>query len=177
MMVQANDEQQKESNAVPPENEKKTTVGIEEEDVDKSGQQQQQMPLIALNHVSRLCKSVEGSVEFYTKVLGFVLINRPPTLDFNGAWLFNYGVGIHLVQKEDGGEPPDASVDHLDSMDNHISFQCEDMEAMERRLKEMGIKYLRRTIKEEEGSPIDQLFFNDLDGFMIVIGGSNTTSS
>jgi hypothetical protein len=43
------------------------------------------MPLMALNHVSRLCKSVKASVDFYVKVLGFVIIERPP-LDFNGAW-------------------------------------------------------------------------------------------
>ncbi|CAL9173625.1 unnamed protein product, partial [Musa hybrid cultivar] len=127
------------------------------------------MPLMALNHVSRLCRSVEASVEFYTAVLGFVPTGRPPTLDFNGAWLFNYGVGIHLVQEEDGGDLPDASLDRLDPMDNHISFQCEDMGAMEQRLKDLGVKYLRRTINEEEGSPIDQLFLNDPDGFMIEI--------
>ena len=40
---------------------------------------------------------------------------------------------------------------------------------MEQRLKDLGVKYLRRTINEEEGSPIDQLFFNDPDGFMIEI--------
>ncbi|THU58835.1 hypothetical protein C4D60_Mb03t18630 [Musa balbisiana] len=46
-------------------------------------------PLMALNHVSRLCRSVEASVEFYTTVLGFVPTGRPPTLDFNGAWYRN----------------------------------------------------------------------------------------
>lgn len=40
---------------------------------------------------------------------------------------------------------------------------------MEKRLKEMKIKYLKRTINEEEGSPIDQMFFKDPDGFMIEI--------
>ncbi|XP_072975166.1 glyoxylase I 4 [Typha angustifolia] len=127
------------------------------------------MPLMALNHVSRLCKSVDASIDFYVKVLGFVLINRPTSLDFKGAWLFNYGIGIHLVQNEDGGNSPDAVPDRLDPMDNHISFQCEDMGAMERRLKKMKIDYLKRTINEEEGAPIDQLFFNDPDGFMIEI--------
>jgi hypothetical protein len=44
------------------------------------------MPLMALNHISRLCKSVDASVRFYVKALGFVLIHRPPALDFSGAW-------------------------------------------------------------------------------------------
>ncbi|CAM0907133.1 unnamed protein product [Alopecurus aequalis] len=125
------------------------------------------MPLMALNHISRLCKSVDASVRFYVKALGFVLIHRPPALDFSGAWLFNYGVGIHLVQRDDARRAADVNPGELDPMDNHISFQCEDMGAMEKRLKEMGIKYMKRTINEEEGAPIDQLFFKDPDGFMI----------
>uniref|UniRef100_A0ACD5WN26 Uncharacterized protein n=1 Tax=Avena sativa TaxID=4498 RepID=A0ACD5WN26_AVESA len=160
------------------------------------------MPLMALNHISRLCKSVDASVRFYVKALGFVLIHRPPALDFSGAWyvphasltcveekyvraaenivtrrqrraclirLFNYGVGIHLVQRDDARRAADVNPGELDPMDNHISFQCEDMGAMEKRLKEMGIRYMKRTINEEEGSPIDQLFFKDPDGFMIEI--------
>ncbi|KAF8668970.1 hypothetical protein HU200_052182 [Digitaria exilis] len=130
------------------------------------------MPLMALNHISRLCKSVDASVQFYVKALGFVLIHRPPALDFSGAWLFNYGVGIHLVQRDDARKAPDVSPGgggELDPMDNHISFQCEDMGVMERRLREMRIRYMKRTINEEEGSPIDQLFFKDPDGFMIEI--------
>jgi catechol 2,3-dioxygenase-like lactoylglutathione lyase family enzyme len=132
-------------------------------------------PMMALNHISRLCRSVEDSVRFYVKALGFVLIHRPPALNFSGAWLFNYGVGIHLVQRDDARRAPDVSPagagggDELDPMDNHISFQCEDMGVMERRLREMGIRYMKRTINEEEGSPIDQLFFKDPDGFMIEI--------
>uniref|UniRef100_A0A0E0EFI6 VOC domain-containing protein n=1 Tax=Oryza meridionalis TaxID=40149 RepID=A0A0E0EFI6_9ORYZ len=128
-----------------------------------------EMPLMALNHISRLCKSVDASVRFYVKALGFVLIHRPPALDFNGAWLFNYGVGIHLVQRDDARRAADVNPGDLDPMDNHISFQCEDMEMMEKRLNEMGIEYMKRTINEEEGSPIDQLFFKDPDGFMIEI--------
>ncbi|KAG6575712.1 Lactoylglutathione lyase, partial [Cucurbita argyrosperma subsp. sororia] len=128
------------------------------------------LPLMALNHVSRVCRSVKDSVDFYTKVLGFVLIERPQSFDFEGAWLFNYGVGIHLMQSEDEDNGVrQGDKDHLDPLDNHISFQCEDMEAMEERLKELGVKYMRRTLDEENGESIEQLFFNDPDGFMIEI--------
>ncbi|XP_023548789.1 lactoylglutathione lyase [Cucurbita pepo subsp. pepo] len=128
------------------------------------------LPLMALNHVSRVCSSVKDSVDFYTKVLGFVLIERPQSFDFEGAWLFNYGVGIHLMQSEDEDNGVrQGDKDHLDPLDNHISFQCEDMEAMEERLKELGVKYMRRTLDEENGESIEQLFFNDPDGFMIEI--------
>ncbi|KAE8646385.1 uncharacterized protein LOC101214301 [Cucumis sativus] len=136
-------------------------------------QEEHPLPLMALNHVSRVCKNVKDSVHFYTKVLGFVLIERPQSFDFEGAWLFNYGVGIHLMQTEEDDDSVGvrgSDKDHLDPMDNHISFQCEDMEAMEERLKELGVKYMRRTLEEEEkGETIEQLFFNDPDGFMIEI--------
>ncbi|KAJ8565512.1 hypothetical protein K7X08_008088 [Anisodus acutangulus] len=127
-----------------------------------------EIPLMALNHVSRLCKDVKKSVDFYTKVLGFVLVERPQAFDFDGAWLFNYGVGIHLVHDKDEDRLPN-DTDNLDPMDNHISFQSEDMEGMVQRLEEFNIKYLKRTVGEEEGAAIDQLFFKDPDGFMIEI--------
>ncbi|OMP00817.1 hypothetical protein COLO4_12329 [Corchorus olitorius] len=125
-------------------------------------------PLMALNHVSRLCRNVKHSIDFYTKVLGFVLVERPPVLDFDGAWLFNYGIGIHLVQSKDEQRLP-SHTDHLDPMDNHISFQCEDMGEMEQRLKDFNTKYIKRTMEDESGAKIDQLFFNDPDGFMVEI--------
>ncbi|KAM1369223.1 hypothetical protein PS2_039467 [Malus domestica] len=134
---------------------------------DEQKEEDDSLPLMALNHVSRLCRNVEESVDFYTKMLGFVKIERPPAFDFDGAWLFNYGVGIHLVQSEDEERLP-PNQDHLDPMDNHISFQCEDMEAIERKLKKLDIKYIKRAVEDDEnGTTIDQLFFNDPDGFMV----------
>uniref|UniRef100_M1A970 Lactoylglutathione lyase n=2 Tax=Solanum tuberosum TaxID=4113 RepID=M1A970_SOLTU len=144
----------------------------EEEEIrdEKEKKNENGTPLMALNHVSRLCKNVEKSVEFYTKVLGFVLIERPQAFVFDGAWLFNYGVGIHLVHAKDNEDDKLTNhTDNLDPMDNHISFQSEDMEGMVQRLEKFKIKYLKRTVGEEEGAAIDQLFFKDPDGFMIEI--------
>ncbi|KAG6433573.1 hypothetical protein SASPL_105187 [Salvia splendens] len=50
-------------------------------DDEKHGEEKE-APLMALNHVSRVCRSVEESVEFYTKALGFVLIKRPESFHF-----------------------------------------------------------------------------------------------
>lgn len=44
------------------------------------------LPLLSLNHVSLLCRSVWDSTRFYEEVLGFVLIKRPSSFNFNGAW-------------------------------------------------------------------------------------------
>ncbi|CAN6907440.1 unnamed protein product [Brassica oleracea] len=53
--------------------------------------------LTSLNHVSLLCQSLEESMNFYQKVLGFFPVRRPESLDFEGAWLFGHGIGIHLL--------------------------------------------------------------------------------
>ena len=47
-------------------------------------------------------------------------------------------------------------------------LQCEDMEALEQRLKQFNVKYTKRTIDDDKnGTKIDQLFFCDPDGYMI----------
>ncbi|RLN25204.1 lactoylglutathione lyase [Panicum miliaceum] len=125
------------------------------------------LPLAALNHISVVCRSLESSVHFYRDVLGFVPIRRPGSFDFDGAWLFNYGVGIHLLQAEDPGSMPPKKTE-IDPKDNHISFQCESMEAVQRRLKELGVRYVQRRV-EEGGIFVDQLFFHDPDGFMVEV--------
>lgn len=80
------------------------------------------LPIMPLNHISKLSWNVKQSIDFYTKVLGFVLIERPQAFDSDGAWLFNYGVGIQLLQSKDYKDrlPNDQADDHLDPMVNHI---------------------------------------------------------
>ncbi|XP_041010789.1 virulence protein STM3117-like isoform X1 [Juglans microcarpa x Juglans regia] len=122
------------------------------------------MPLLALNHVSFVCKSVSNSVRFYEDVLGFVLIKRPSSFDFEGAWLFNYGIGIHLLESDNAPTKKSA----INPKDNHISFQCSDMNRVIRKLEEMNIEYVTAVVKEG-GITVDQLFFHDPDGYMVEI--------
>nr|KJB70591.1 hypothetical protein B456_011G081900 [Gossypium raimondii] len=77
--------------------------------------------LKSLNHISLVCKSVEESMNFYQDILGFAPIRRPGSFDFNGAWLFGYGIGIHLLQSEDPESLPKKK--EINPKDNHISFQ------------------------------------------------------
>ncbi|KAH0886354.1 hypothetical protein HID58_062450 [Brassica napus] len=67
--------------------------------MEKKKSDESRPPLMALNHVSRLCMDVKKSLEFLTS--GFVETERAASLDLEGAWLFSYGVGIHLVQVKD----------------------------------------------------------------------------
>ncbi|KAL0923858.1 hypothetical protein M5K25_004638 [Dendrobium thyrsiflorum] len=124
------------------------------------------LPLTSLNHISIVCRSVEESLNFYQKVLGFFPIRRPGSFDFDGAWLFNYGIGIHLLQSENPESMPRKG--EINPKDNHISFQCESLILVEDKLKDMGISYVQRTV-EEGGIFVDQIFFHDPDGFMVEI--------
>ncbi|XP_062182421.1 glyoxylase I 4-like [Phragmites australis] len=126
------------------------------------------LPLASLNHISVMCRSLQSSLNFYRDVLGFIPVRRPGSFDFDGAWLFNYGIGIHLLQAEDLESMPPTKTE-INPKDNHISFQtCESMEAVQRRLKELGVRYVQRRV-EEGGIYVDQLFFHDPDGFMIEV--------
>ncbi|KAF8406506.1 hypothetical protein HHK36_008595 [Tetracentron sinense] len=125
------------------------------------------LPLLSLNHVSFLCRSVIESAKFYEQVLGFVLIKRPSSFTFEGAWLFNYGIGIHLLQCNSVNDVPRRPL-VINPKDNHISFQCTDIKLVKRKLEEMGMKHVS-AIVEEGGVKVDQLFFHDPDGYMIEI--------
>lgn len=129
----------------------------------------QPLPLLSLNHVSLLVRDVWNSVRFYEDVLGFCLVKRPSSFNFHGAWLYNYGVGIHLLENK-AMEDYDAINEPrlINPKDNHISFQCTDVVLVKRRLMEMGMRYVTAVVKEE-GIKVDQVFFHDPDGYMIEI--------
>ncbi|XP_059654808.1 glyoxylase I 4-like [Cornus florida] len=137
---------------------------VEEEMMGRWPSKEQKLPFLSLNHVSFVCKSVSRSVRFYEDVLGFVLIKRPSSFDFEGAWLFNHGIGIHLLEADN--IPTKNGV--INPKNNHISFQCSDVELIMQNLREMKIEYVTAVVKEG-GVTVDQLFFHDPDGYMIEI--------
>ncbi|XP_074309270.1 glyoxylase I 4-like [Silene latifolia] len=122
------------------------------------------LPLLSLNHVSYVCKSLADSVTFYVDVLGFGLIKRPSSFQFEGAWLFNYGIGIHLLESNNHQR----RTTKINPKENHISFQCSDMNLVIKKLEVMGIEYVTAQV-EEGGIKVDQLFFHDPDGYMVEI--------
>jgi hypothetical protein len=96
--------------------------------------------------------------------MGFMLIKRPSSFDFEGAWLFNYGIGIHLLQSNNA--PP--KKEKINPKDNHISFQCTDMQLVMQKLDQNQIEFATATVLEG-GITVDQLFFHDPDGYMVEI--------
>ncbi|KAG6550766.1 hypothetical protein Mapa_007670 [Marchantia paleacea] len=124
------------------------------------------LPLSCINHISRKCSDLQASQRFYENLLGFVQVKRPGSLAVNGVWLFNYGIGIHLLQSM--ALPGSAQRKELNPNDDHMSFQCEDIDQVESMLRVNRVQFLRRKI-EEDGIMIDQLFFHDPDCFMIEV--------
>ena len=85
---------------------------------------------------------------------------RPGSLNerCNGCWLFNFGVGLHLLE----GSPPARPKEICPEAD-HFSFECADISEVERQLRALDVEYLKDEIEHESGVLISQLFFHDPD--------------
>jgi glyoxylase I family protein len=114
----------------------------------------------SLHHVAVATRDVPASIAFYCDILGFVPIVRPP-FDFPGAWLFNYGLQIHIIQHT-AGAPGGA----IDPRADHLAFAVDDLNEVERALAGRGIAYH----KQVNAGGIPQIFFHDPDGRHIEIG-------
>nr|ABK25860.1 unknown [Picea sitchensis] len=76
---------------------KDTEIHHESKNGGGEGEEIEPLPLMSLNHVSRLCKSVEDSMDFYEKIMGFVPMKRPGAFNFGGACpLIPIQIRIHL---------------------------------------------------------------------------------
>lgn len=118
------------------------------------------LPLASINHLSHEVADVERSSAFYREVLGFRTIGRP-NFDFPGAWLYGYGVQLHLIQ----GNPPARSV-AVSPRADHVAFHTTDPPVVEKRLQEHHINYLRNM---QGPTGLVQIFFHDPDGNHIEI--------
>jgi catechol 2,3-dioxygenase-like lactoylglutathione lyase family enzyme len=120
------------------------------------------LPITAVNHVAVTTRRVAESTAFYREVLGFRPVARPK-FDFNGAWLFNYGLMIHIIENQ---RMPSAEGE-ISTRDNHIALHSDDLDRTEQLLREHGVPYRKN---ESKASGIKQLFFRDPDGYHIEVG-------
>lgn len=123
----------------------------------------QPLPIGRLHHLARNVRDLEKSRAFYRDVLGFAEVPRP-NFDFPGAWLFNYGLQIHLIVAP-SGQPSD---EPINSRTNHVAFQAADLDAVERLLVEHGVRY--RVNYQANNPNVKQIFFHDPDGHHIEVG-------
>jgi len=120
------------------------------------------LPISAVNHVGLTTRRVEESKAFYRDVLGFREVSRP-NFDFRGAWLFNYGLMIHLIENQAAGD----RTAEIQTRGNHLALHSGDLVAVEQLLTEHNVPFRKNEIKDRG---IKQIFFQDPDGHHIEIG-------
>jgi catechol 2,3-dioxygenase-like lactoylglutathione lyase family enzyme len=114
-----------------------------------------------LHHVSLVTRDTEASRAFYCEVLGFRELERP-NFNFPGAWLYNYGLQIHLIENPRAeGERNET----IDSRADHLAFAVEDESTVLEILKQHAIPCRRQV----NAGGIRQTFFQDPDGHHIEI--------
>ena len=125
------------------------------------------LPIEYIHHVSRVTRDLDKSIRFYCDVLGFQPLDRPG-FNFRGAWLFNYGLQIHLIESEHQA-PPNIKIQ---ARVDHIAFRVSDIDTVKRLLDDGGIEYVSRHVPD---TGVTQVFFLDPDGNHIECGMYPTT--
>ncbi len=122
------------------------------------------LPLESVNHIARATRELDKlqeTIDFYRDVLGFREIERPG-FDFPGAWLYGYGVQIHLIIDADANP----AGGRLSKRADHVAFHTPDIDAVTRLLTELGIEFVTNTVPT---SGITQIFFHDPNGYHIEV--------
>jgi catechol 2,3-dioxygenase-like lactoylglutathione lyase family enzyme len=119
-----------------------------------------------LFHVAIRTADLEGSVRFYTEVLGLVLAPRPP-IPFPGAWLQPAqadAVAIVHLYAGDAAHEADGSVQCGGGAVDHVSVVCQGVAEFKARFERFGLDYRENLVP---GTSIRQLFVHDPNGVML----------
>jgi catechol 2,3-dioxygenase-like lactoylglutathione lyase family enzyme len=117
------------------------------------------LPIRGLHHIARATRRPEESKAFYCEVLGFRELPRPK-FSFRGAWLYNYGMQIHLIENPEVAPRPGGPID---SRLDHMAFAVDDLDAAKESLEARGIAFQERV----NAGGVRQIFFHDPDGHHI----------
>ena len=110
----------------------------------------------SLDHFNVFTEDLEGTISFYTEVIGLKDGDRPP-FDFPGAWLYcGDQAVVHLV-----GEPPAGT--ETGPID-HVAFRATGIEAMREKLRQRDLPYFERDVPD---MPLRQIFVKDPNGVQI----------
>jgi catechol 2,3-dioxygenase-like lactoylglutathione lyase family enzyme len=118
------------------------------------------MPLEWLDHVNIRTARLDAMTDFYQRVVGLKLGQRPP-FSFGGAWLYlNDQAVLHLVETE---STPAGSEPRIE----HFAFRATGLEAFLSRLESASVEYRRATVP---ATGLEQVHFSDPDGNHIEVG-------
>ncbi len=118
------------------------------------------MPLEWLDHVNIRTANLAAMTEFYRRVVGLELGQRPP-FSFSGAWLYLKGQAVlHLVETpaQPAGTEPRIE---------HFAFRATGLADFLARLDAASIKYRKSTVP---ATGLQQVHFEDPDGNHIEVG-------
>ena len=124
------------------------------------------MPAESLNHYTIQARDLEKTKDFYEKIVGLTVGDRPP-LTFPGYWLYCGGTPtVHLLGYQahqkvipDGPSYP-AQTGRLD----HIAFSCTGLKDMKATLSANKLNYEERVLPRLN---MTQLFYYDPDGIAV----------
>jgi catechol 2,3-dioxygenase-like lactoylglutathione lyase family enzyme len=117
---------------------------------------------ITLNHVNILATNLEETIAFYVRAIGLTEGWRPP-FGFAGAWLYAGEIPVvHLTLAGPGAASGGASV-------SHIAFAFDDLDAAQKRLDQLGLRYSPPT--RQPGTGLRQIFLADPNGVAVELQG------
>lgn len=118
------------------------------------------MPLKWLDHVNIRTANLEAMTDFYQRVVGLELGERPP-FSFGGAWLYLGDQAVlHLVETE---SPPAGNEPKIE----HFAFRATGLDEFIARLEASSAEYRRATVP---ATGLAQVHFFDPDGNHIEVG-------
>jgi catechol 2,3-dioxygenase-like lactoylglutathione lyase family enzyme len=134
------------------------------------GAKEENMPVTELNHYFVRCNDLERTKDWYCKVLGFEIMQRPP-FPFPGYWLGANGkiqvhMGPHGIENSDVyyiGSPTGAARDNSGVID-HIAFLANDPVEFRKRLEDMKVEFRSRTLPEFD---LYQMFIKEPNGLTV----------
>ena len=123
------------------------------------------MPVDALQHINIRARDVERTRDFYVRILGLRVGDRPPFTS-TGYWLYlGAEPVIHLVQKMSDEPPSAATTGAID----HVAFRGIDLEGTRQALVREGLAFREALVPRDNSV---QLFVHDPDGVRIELNFS-----
>lgn len=118
------------------------------------------MPLEWLDHVNVRTANLEAITDFYQRVVGLKLGERPP-FSFSGAWLYLGDQAVlHLVETV---TPPAGTEPKIE----HFAFRASGIDEFIARLDAASVTYRRATVP---ATGLEQVHFSDPDGNHVEMG-------
>jgi catechol 2,3-dioxygenase-like lactoylglutathione lyase family enzyme len=130
---------------------------------------------IRLDHVNITSAACEATKDFYVKVVGLTVGDRPP-FQFGGYWLYagEFPV-VHLNDALSPGSTHRRDLNGMAALD-HVSFRMSGLSATRQKIEDLGLKY-RVNVVPRTGDV--QLFVDDPNGVTVELtfGASEMTDA